>query len=135
MAAYFNGQLHALSVSISADNVCMFLGHKLESLGSQGKKLFAISMTQPEGPTINLAASDQVDYTRWFMALENASRADTDQQQPSTRQTRVSEGERERERKRKRWERKGGGGEYILCKKGNRAYMYIYVHVLSSDQY
>ena len=119
-------------MSISADNVCMFLGHKLESLGSQGKKLFAISMTQPEGPTINLAASDQVDYTRWFMALENASRADTDQQQPSTRQTRVSEGERGREREREK-ERKGGG--YILCKKGNRAYMYIYVYVLSSDQY
>lgn len=108
IAAYFNGQLHALSVSISADNVCMFLGHKLESLGSQGKKLFAISMTQPEGPTINLAASDQVDYTRWFMALENASRADTDQQQPSTRQTRVSEGERGREGEKEREGRERG---------------------------
>uniref|UniRef100_A0A1X7VQ01 PH domain-containing protein n=1 Tax=Amphimedon queenslandica TaxID=400682 RepID=A0A1X7VQ01_AMPQE len=53
-------------------------GHKLESLGSQGRKPFAISMSQPECPTINLAAGDQVDYTRWFMALENASKADSD---------------------------------------------------------
>ena len=72
-------------------SMCFVLvGHKLESLGSQGKKPFAISMSQPECPTINLAAGDQVDYTRWFMALENASKADSDVTTRQMNETRVS---------------------------------------------
>ena len=73
-----------------------FVGHKLESLGSQGRKPFAISMSQPECPTVNLAAGDQVDYTRWFMALENASKADSDVTTRQMNETRVSLRDREK---------------------------------------
>ena len=51
-------------------------GYKIKSLGSQGKKLFGICLAHSEGPSLNLAANDQVDFTRWFMALEAASKAE-----------------------------------------------------------
>ena len=51
-------------------------GYKIESLGSRGKKLFGISLTHSESPSLNLAANDQVDLRRWFMALEVASKAE-----------------------------------------------------------
>lgn len=52
------------------------VGYKIESLGSRGKKLFGICLAHSESPSLNLAANDQVDLTRWFMALEGASKAE-----------------------------------------------------------
>lgn len=58
------------------------IGYKVETLSSQGKKPFGISLSHSENSSFNLAAADQVDFTRWFMALETSSKSDRITQEP-----------------------------------------------------
>lgn len=64
----------------------LFTGYKIETLSSAGKKPFGMSLSHSDAPSLNLVANDQVDFTRWFMALEGASKSEAAAAVASTKQ-------------------------------------------------
>ena len=62
-------------------------GHEVKLLGATTKKSFAIALVHSGVHPVCLAAADQIDMRKWFMALEQATKAERNEKPSNSTDT------------------------------------------------